>query len=128
MTEIVTELEVALEKQKFPQISRYLFELGKLAEPPLSYKSQEELLFLLSEGFLYMETTWLSVNKSGRVCEMISATKCITKHKTGGFQVVQTENSRFDKVVISNGDFKVEVSTRFLVPHDSCHIHHKPHI
>ncbi|KAJ9537508.1 hypothetical protein OSB04_030241 [Centaurea solstitialis] len=118
MSEIVKELEVALEVQIYREDNSYLVELGNLVQPPLSYRSIEELLLLLSEGFLYNDRR-LSVNKNRRVYEMISATECITANKKGGFVALRTENSRFPNVLgsLMCSGFKVKGRTQFLSPH-----------
>ncbi|KAJ9537534.1 hypothetical protein OSB04_030267 [Centaurea solstitialis] len=116
MMEIIEELESALELQIIPQNNKHLVELAKLAEPPLSYKSLEELMFLLYEGFCYKDTTWLSVTENGRVCEMISANKCIFEHKTRDVRTIETEDSRFGCYRWVYLDFKIKASPEFLEP------------
>ncbi|KAJ9537533.1 hypothetical protein OSB04_030266 [Centaurea solstitialis] len=129
MMEIIEELEITLELQMIPQNNKHLAELAKLAEPPLSYKSLGELMFLLREGFRYKDTTknmytsrdvfslmWLSLTENGRVCEMISANKCIFEHKTIEITTIPTEDSRFDYARWVYLDFKIKVSPEFLEP------------
>ncbi|XP_024996708.1 probable serine/threonine-protein kinase PBL26 isoform X2 [Cynara cardunculus var. scolymus] len=116
MLEIVKELEVALAKQKLSQTSRSLVELGRLAKPPLVYESREELLSLLSNGFRHNDTTWLSINKDKRVYETISIIKCITDDEIEDLEVIEDGNSRFDYVIEDAPDFKLKISTQFLIP------------
>ncbi|XP_042758517.1 probable serine/threonine-protein kinase PBL1 isoform X2 [Lactuca sativa] len=111
MDEIVKELEVALEQQNIAY-NRNLVEISKLAVPPLSYRSHDELILLLSKGILVDQgKRWLSMNKNKKVHEMISAAECV---KGFVFQVT-AKISRFSKIFcVSSFDFKVEVRTQFL--------------
>ncbi|XP_042758519.1 probable serine/threonine-protein kinase PBL1 isoform X3 [Lactuca sativa] len=94
MDEIVKELEVALEQQNIAY-NRNLVEISKLAVPPLSYRSHDELILLLSKGILVDQgKRWLSMNKNKKVHEMISAAECV---KGFVFQVT-AKISRFSKI------------------------------
>ncbi|KAI3692114.1 hypothetical protein L6452_31923 [Arctium lappa] len=111
------ELEVALEEQDISQNGINMFELGKLAVPPLSYESEEKHHLLLMKGFRYQDTTWLSVDKNKRVCEIISATKCITVVDDRDFRLTREENSRFDYVLGGIRHFQIKARAQFLIPH-----------
>ncbi|KAK9049937.1 hypothetical protein SSX86_031094 [Deinandra increscens subsp. villosa] len=80
MSEVVTELEVALETQEFSEW-KPLFDyqgMNKTAEPPVNYSSNGELRKLLSKGVLLNGgKTCFSLNKKGEHCEMISFAECL---------------------------------------------------
>ncbi|XP_076922927.1 uncharacterized protein LOC143584880 [Bidens hawaiensis] len=120
MVEVVKELEIALEQQEvYKNLVKKanleeMVKLANQAKPPLSYATHEQLFRLLLDGiFVDDGTTWLSLNKNGEICEMVSATKCVS----WGVRDVAND-SRFSNVVTCtyNG-FKVKVFTRFLTPH-----------
>ncbi|KAI3494574.1 hypothetical protein L1887_40706 [Cichorium endivia] len=122
MAEIVKELEFALEQQEvFEDLGKKLdFEemirIAHLAVAPLSYRSQSQLYTLFLKGFLVGDgKTWISINKHGELIEMISSKKCVCEH---GLQPYATKDSRFFNVLLCtiNSNFKVNVSTQFLLP------------
>ncbi|MFS7928124.1 hypothetical protein Hanom_Chr04g00317151 [Helianthus anomalus] len=88
MSEIVKELESALnihelfQKEELirkwnEQLHEYQ-QMIKTAEPPLNYKSEDELMILMSKGVLLNGgKTWFSVNKKGEHCEIISIRECL---------------------------------------------------
>ncbi|XP_023760123.1 probable serine/threonine-protein kinase PBL7 isoform X2 [Lactuca sativa] len=87
MAEILKNLEVALEQQNFNPENSALVDISKLAIPRISYTSHQELHSRLSKGILIDGgQTWVSVNKNGRIREMISAVKCVS----GGWFVSDT--------------------------------------
>ncbi|KAD5961618.1 hypothetical protein E3N88_13091 [Mikania micrantha] len=91
-----------------------MIKIAHQAVTPLSYGSHEQLFMLLLKGiFVDDGTTWLSINNNGGICEMVSATKCVS----WGVRDVAID-SRFSNIMmcIYNG-FKVKVFTRFLSPH-----------
>ncbi|KAM0068517.1 putative protein kinase RLK-Pelle-CrRLK1L-1 family [Helianthus debilis subsp. tardiflorus] len=120
MAEVVKELEIALEQQEvYKNLEKKanleeMIKIASQATAPLSYESHEQLFRLLLNGiFMDDGTMWLSLSKNGEICEMVSATKCVS----WGVREV-AEDSRFSNVVMCtyNG-FKVKVFTRFLTPH-----------
>ncbi|GJR88792.1 kinase-like domain, phloem protein 2-like protein [Tanacetum coccineum] len=119
MDEVVKELEIALEQQevyKNLEMKVDIQEMIKIADQaiaPLSYETQEQLFRLFLKGiFVDDGTTWLSINTNGEICEMISATKCISWGER-----YASEDSRFFNVVMcSYNGFKVKVYTQFLSP------------
>ncbi|KAK9078559.1 hypothetical protein SSX86_002616 [Deinandra increscens subsp. villosa] len=120
MAEAMKELEAALEQQEvYKNLEKKadleeMIKIANQAVAPLLYRSHEQLFRLLLKGiFVDDGSTWLSINKNGEICEMISATKCVS----WGVRDV-AEDSRFSnvKMCIYNG-FKVKVYTRFLSPH-----------
>ncbi|GJV43517.1 putative receptor-like protein kinase [Tanacetum coccineum] len=85
MDEVLKELDIALEQQevyKNLEMKVDIQEMIKIADQaiaPLSYETQEQLFRLFLKGiFVDDGTTWLSINKNGDICEMISATKCVS--------------------------------------------------
>ncbi|KAI3692122.1 hypothetical protein L6452_31931 [Arctium lappa] len=88
---------LALGQQNFDPENDVLVNIAKRAVHPLSYTTHHELHSLLSQGILVAgRETWLSVNKSEGIREMISAIKCVS----GGWLVHETvENSRFSNVL-----------------------------
>ncbi|CAI9290847.1 unnamed protein product [Lactuca saligna] len=114
MAEILKNLEVALEQQNFNPENSALLEIAKLAIPPISYTSNQELHSRLTKGILIDGgQTWVSVNKNGRIREMISAVKCVS----GGWFVSDTaDDSRFSNIqsgILYYG-FKISGRTQFL--------------
>ncbi|XP_076881949.1 receptor-like protein kinase ANXUR2 [Bidens hawaiensis] len=76
MADVVTKLETAFEIQEFE--SSCYQDIVKSAEPPLKYKSENELTMLLSKGVLLNgRKTWFSLNKRGERCEIISIDDCL---------------------------------------------------
>ncbi|XP_076932780.1 uncharacterized protein LOC143598421 [Bidens hawaiensis] len=114
MSEVVTELETALEIQELKS-SRY-DDILKSAEPPLNYGSEDELMMLLSKGVLLNDgKTYFSLNKLGEHREMISIAECLGSEFENG----HTEyNSRFPVGTYhsENGIFKTRVKPQFLSP------------
>ncbi|KAL8241411.1 hypothetical protein R6Q59_014765 [Mikania micrantha] len=120
MAEVIKELEIALEQQEvYKNLAQKadveeMIKIAHQAVTPLSYGSHEQLFMLLLKGiFVDDGTTWLSINNNGEICEMVSATKCVS----WGVRDVAID-SRFSNIMmcIYNG-FKVKVFTRFLSPH-----------
>ncbi|XP_023760128.1 uncharacterized protein LOC111908543 [Lactuca sativa] len=126
MAEIVKELEIALDQQEFSEDVRKRVdfeEISKildLAIPPVSYRSQKELFLLLSKGILLSGgKSWLSINKNGEQCEMVSAAESIFEYTSGYDLSKNYEKSRFPSVVFHmiDGDFGLEADTKFLSTH-----------
>ncbi|KAM0070280.1 putative phloem protein [Helianthus debilis subsp. tardiflorus] len=89
MAEIVTELEITHNNYEFfqkneefigkwnEQLHEYQ-QMIKTAEPPLNYKSEDELMDLLSKGVLFNGgKTCFWLNKKGEHCEIISIAECL---------------------------------------------------
>ncbi|GJT09451.1 kinase-like domain, phloem protein 2-like protein [Tanacetum coccineum] len=119
MDEVLKELEIALEQQevyKNLEMKVDIQEMIKIADQaiaPLSYETQEQLFRLFLKGIIVDDgTTWLSLNKNGEICEMISATKCISWGER-----YASEDSRFSNMMMcSYNGFKVKACTQFLSP------------
>ncbi|PWA77622.1 protein kinase-like domain, Phloem protein 2-like protein [Artemisia annua] len=121
MDEIIKELELALKQQEvFEDLENKvnleeIIKVVKLAGG--SYESRNQLILLLLKGILVDDgKTFLSINKKGETCEMISALKCIS-----GDHVLSSslQESRFGsgRTTEMYKGFRVEVSTQFLSPH-----------
>ncbi|KAI3690132.1 hypothetical protein L2E82_48107 [Cichorium intybus] len=123
MAKIVKELEVALDQQEFSEDVRKRMDFEEitkiidLAVPPVSYRSPKELFLLLSKGILLSGgKSWLSINKNGEKCEMVSAAEYMFEYSSGYYFSKDYEKSRFPRVVFHmiDGNFGVEASTKFL--------------
>ncbi|XP_076894949.1 putative serine/threonine-protein kinase PBL7 [Bidens hawaiensis] len=120
MAEVMKELETALEQQEiYKNLVKKanleeMIKLANQAKAPLSYGSHEQLFRLLLDGiFVNDGTTWLSLNKNGEICEMVSATKCVS----WGVRDVADDSRFSNAVTCTYNGFKVKVFTRFLTPH-----------
>ncbi|KAM0070547.1 putative protein kinase RLK-Pelle-CrRLK1L-1 family [Helianthus debilis subsp. tardiflorus] len=123
ISHVVKQLEIALEFQEIFEVTKQpkgYKEIIKAAIPPLIYRSIDELRMLLSKGiFLNNGRTWLSINKNGERCEMISATECLIHSASGSKNRYSTEHdSRFAGgcYLAFDGKFKTYVKTQFLLP------------
>ncbi|KAL8246202.1 hypothetical protein R6Q59_007418 [Mikania micrantha] len=144
MTRVVEELEIALKIQEELEIALKIQEaydlkryeelialqiqetygvpldyerLIKTAVPPLIYTSQEELKTLLSKGIiLNMGKTFVSLNKNGEHCEMISAAECLEPIESLYNKYSYEYNSRFTmgSYIAFNRNFKTRIRTQFL--------------
>ncbi|KAL4565200.1 hypothetical protein LXL04_029285 [Taraxacum kok-saghyz] len=126
MAEMVKELEIALDQQEFSEDVRKRMEFEEiekiihLAVHPVSYRSQKELFSLLSKGILLSGgKSWLSINKKGEMCEMVSAAETMFEYTSSYYTTKNYEKSRFPSVVFHmiDGDFGVEANTKFLSTH-----------
>nr|XP_043628235.1 uncharacterized protein LOC122599740 [Erigeron canadensis] len=129
MTEIVKELEFALEQQEILEILgekvdfTELRRVVNLALPLLSYVSQSQILKLLLEGFLIDDgNTWISINMNGQFIKVVAAQKCFFGDKlVSSKDIKKIAGSRrcgfsyYLSNVYSN-PFRVEVDTQFLSP------------
>ncbi|KAJ0859256.1 putative protein kinase RLK-Pelle-CrRLK1L-1 family [Helianthus annuus] len=131
MAYVVTELEIALnilellQNEEFigkwnEQLHEYQ-QMIKTAEPPLNYKSEDELMILMSKGVLFNGgKTLFSLNKKGEHCEMISIAECLVSDvKRHDFS--SQYNSRFAVgtylYFYADKDVKItHVRTQFLSP------------
>ncbi|KAI7724633.1 hypothetical protein M8C21_022772 [Ambrosia artemisiifolia] len=92
----------------------------KTAEPPLNYKSEDELMDRLSKGVLLnYGKTWFSLNKKGQHCEIISIAECLGSEATS-YLFSSKYNSRFatgtyEFVNLDNNN-GTNVRTQFLSP------------
>ncbi|KAF5774424.1 putative protein kinase RLK-Pelle-CrRLK1L-1 family [Helianthus annuus] len=76
MTEVVTELETALIIQELSEGKLPCFINDETS--PQNFSSKVKLWELLCEGVLINDgKTWLSLNKKGELCEMISIAECL---------------------------------------------------
>ncbi|KAM0004803.1 putative protein kinase RLK-Pelle-CrRLK1L-1 family [Helianthus debilis subsp. tardiflorus] len=112
MADVVKMLEIALEQQEeFEETMR----IQKLLKPPILNTSQDQNFIRFPNGILVDDdNTWLAILK-GKVCEVISATKCIS---ADSLVHDNTQKSRFPNVIkggMHNG-FTVKVTTQFLSP------------
>ncbi|XP_076957728.1 uncharacterized protein LOC143633282 [Bidens hawaiensis] len=122
---VVEKLKIALELQENCEWMKHMLDYEKIiktAVNPPNYKSEEELKSCLSKGILLNRgKTWLSLNKKGEHCEMISAADCLipTAQTSTSDGYVSHSSSRFplNKCYITNyGTFKAHVRTQFLSP------------
>ncbi|XP_076899023.1 receptor like protein kinase S.2-like [Bidens hawaiensis] len=113
IVEVMKELEIALEQQEDLEEAR---RIENLAISPIPNTPSKKKFMLFPRGILIGDgNTWLSKLKNGKVCEVISSTKCIYADS-----LVQdnTQNSRFSDVIkggMYNG-FTIKVTTQFLSP------------
>ncbi|GJZ44785.1 kinase-like domain, phloem protein 2-like protein [Tanacetum coccineum] len=121
MAEIIQELELALKQQEvFEDLENKvnleeIIKVVKLAG--VSYESQNQLILLLLKGILVDDgKTFLSINKKGETCEMISALKCISEDHVLPYSLQESRFGSGRTTDMFKG-FKVEVSTQFLLPH-----------
>ncbi|KAM0070232.1 putative protein kinase RLK-Pelle-CrRLK1L-1 family [Helianthus debilis subsp. tardiflorus] len=120
MADVVIKLETALEIQEFSE-ENTLFDYVKMtksAEPPLNYRSEDELMKLLYKGVLLNDgKTWFSLNKKGEHCEMISFAECVG---SGPSEFESKCSSRFGvgtyPYSYEDGSLKTHVQTQFLLP------------
>ncbi|KAD7477679.1 hypothetical protein E3N88_00815 [Mikania micrantha] len=111
------EEQIALQIQETYGVPLDYERLIKTAMPPLIYTSQEELKTLLSKGvILNMGKTWVSVNKNGEHCEMISAAECLEPIESLYNSYSHEYNSRFTMgtYIAFNKNFKTRIRTQFL--------------
>ncbi|XP_076952460.1 receptor like protein kinase S.2-like [Bidens hawaiensis] len=112
MAEVMKELKTALEQQEdFEETQR----IQNLVTSPITNTSQNQNFMRFPNGVLVGDgNTWLAILK-GKVCEVISATKCIS---ADSLVHDDTQNSRFSNVIkggMYNG-FTIKVTTQFLSP------------
>ncbi|MFS7922541.1 putative protein kinase RLK-Pelle-CrRLK1L-1 family [Helianthus anomalus] len=112
MADAVKILEIALEQQEeFEETMR----IQKLLKSPILNTSEDQNPIQFPNGILVDDgNTWLAILE-GKVCEVISATKCIS---ADSLVHNSTQKSRFPNVVkggMYNG-FTVKVTTQFLSP------------
>ncbi|XP_076914510.1 putative serine/threonine-protein kinase PBL28 [Bidens hawaiensis] len=112
MAEVMKELKTALEQQDdFEETQR----IQNLVTSPITNTSQNQNFMRFPNGVLVGDgNTWLAILK-GKVCEVISATKCIS---ADSLVHDDTQKSRFSNVIkggMYNG-FTVKVTTQFLSP------------
>ncbi|KAI3692370.1 hypothetical protein L6452_32184 [Arctium lappa] len=122
MAHVVEKLKIAVQYQEIYEVmelpKEYLA-IIKTAVTPLIFRSEEELMRLLSKGILVNGgKTWFSRNKNGEHCELISARECLIPGGAAADEYTSEENSRF---VQGNyqplyGRFKAHARTQFLSP------------
>ncbi|XP_076898998.1 uncharacterized protein LOC143552739 [Bidens hawaiensis] len=112
MIEVMKELEIALEQQEDSEETQ---RIQNLVTSSIQNISENQNFMQFPNGVLVGDgNTWLAILK-GKVCEVISATKCIS---ADSFVHDDTQNLRFPNVIkggMYNG-FTVKVTTQFLKP------------
>ncbi|KAL8255328.1 hypothetical protein R6Q59_033549 [Mikania micrantha] len=110
MEEVMRELEIALEQQEDFEETLRIESLVK------SKTSRYQIFMRFPNGVLVGDgNTWLSMHMNKKVCEVISATKCI---HADSLLHHKTKKSRFSNVIkggLYNG-FTVKATTEFLSP------------
>ncbi|KAF5774394.1 putative protein kinase RLK-Pelle-LRR-VIII-1 family [Helianthus annuus] len=129
MSEIVTELEITHNNYELFQNEEFIGkwneqlhefqQMVKTAEPPLNYKSEDELMFLMSKGVLLNGgKTWFWLNKKGEQCEMTSIAECLGSDAES-YLFSSKYNSRFavGTYTLYPSDVKyTQVRSQFLSP------------
>ncbi|KAJ0859260.1 putative protein kinase RLK-Pelle-CrRLK1L-1 family [Helianthus annuus] len=118
MTEVVTELETALVIQELSEGKLPCFIYDET--PPQNFSSKAKLWELLCEGVLLNDgKTWLSLNKKGELCEMISIAECLGSD-VKSYDFSSRYNSRFAVGTClyfpCDGILKTHVKSQFLSP------------
>ncbi|KAL8224635.1 hypothetical protein R6Q59_000271 [Mikania micrantha] len=110
MAEVMRQLEIALEQQEDFE------ETQRIQSLVISNTSRDQNFMRFPNGVLVGDgNTWLSKLRNNKVCEVISATKCI---HADSLVHDKTQNSRFSNIIkagLFNG-FTVKVTTEFLSP------------
>ncbi|KAJ0774586.1 putative protein kinase RLK-Pelle-DLSV family [Helianthus annuus] len=111
MAEVMKQLEIALEQQEdFEETMR----IQNLVISSISKTPRNQNFMRFPNGVLVGDgNTWLSILQSGKVCEVISATKCIS---ADSLVHDDTQNLRFSNVLKGgmNNGFTIKVTTQFL--------------
>ncbi|KAI3692369.1 hypothetical protein L6452_32183 [Arctium lappa] len=119
MAHVVERLKIALQFQEIYEVMELPKEYSaiiKTAITPLNFRSEEELMMLLSQGILVNGgKTWFSRNKNGEHCELISPEECMNPNPNEYFPV---DYRRFVRGAYKprSGRFQVHARTQFLSP------------
>ncbi|KAM0063993.1 putative protein kinase RLK-Pelle-CrRLK1L-1 family [Helianthus debilis subsp. tardiflorus] len=119
MAEVVTELETALDNEEFSNWINPLIdydEMSNNAESPLNCSSKDEVRKFLSKGVLLKGgKTWISLNKKGERCGMVSFAECLDSDPN---ECKSVFDSRFavSPYHYKNGRVKIRVKPQFLSP------------
>ncbi|KAJ0944856.1 putative protein kinase RLK-Pelle-CrRLK1L-1 family [Helianthus annuus] len=123
MPDVVKELETALEYQELYEGVKLTEDFKRMlstASGNLNYGSESELKMLLLKGILTNNgNTWLSCNKNGDRCEMISIAACLTSTSRESHYInlpIYTKRFTAGCYEPRGAEFKTHVKTQFLSP------------